>query len=233
MFYTYIHRRASDNQVFYVGKGYGKRAWSKVGRNQYWKNVVKKHGLNVEICSTWKVEQDAFEHERFLILCFKDLGIPLVNMTDGGEGFFGGKHSETTKTKMSISQKTRQSDENIKKKISEKSKESHAKTGVKEKLSVSLKMAFSSKEAKNRLSEAHKKSHSRPEVKEAIGCISRGTIWVNNGVVEKKIKKGTTIDDGYVVGRIGCVIGGTKFGKKRCRIKGKRYKIAFTILQNF
>lgn len=48
-YYVYLHRRATDNKVFYVGKGKGKRAFDNSSRNDYWQNTVNKHGLTVEI----------------------------------------------------------------------------------------------------------------------------------------------------------------------------------------
>lgn len=97
MFYTYLHLRESDSKPFYVGKGQGKRAWAHRNRNLHWKNTVAKHGLKVEICAEWPTEAEAFEHERFLIACFRDMGHNLVNLTDGGEGPSGMKCSEETK----------------------------------------------------------------------------------------------------------------------------------------
>lgn len=85
-FYTYVHRRSSDGAVFYVGKGCGQRAFSWKGRNPRWSHTARKHGLQVEIVAPWTSEADAFLHEQFLIACFRDIGAPLVNMTDGGEG---------------------------------------------------------------------------------------------------------------------------------------------------
>lgn len=96
MFYIYLHLRKSDNKPFYIGKGTisQKRAYSHSDRNQHWRNTVKKHGLKVEILAEWAIEQEAFEHEKFLISCFKDMGHKLVNMTDGGEGMSGFKHTQ-------------------------------------------------------------------------------------------------------------------------------------------
>ncbi len=104
MFYTYLHLRESDNKPFYIGKGTisQKRAYSHSDRNEHWRNTVKKHGLKVEILAEWAIEQEAFEHEKFLISCFKELGHKLVNMTDGGEGSSGLVHSGETKDKLSI-----------------------------------------------------------------------------------------------------------------------------------
>lgn len=89
-FYTYAHYRLSDNSVFYIGKGKGSRAYSADPRNPFWSNVVRKHGFKAEILAVWDTEQEAFEHEKFLIACFrKDLKIVLCNLTDGGEGRSG------------------------------------------------------------------------------------------------------------------------------------------------
>lgn len=93
MFYTYIHRRNDTSQVFYVGKGKDGRAHSRSGRNRHWRGVAAKHGHTVEICAQWPTEDEAFEHERFLVSTFKLLNHPLVNMTDGGEGVAGVKRT--------------------------------------------------------------------------------------------------------------------------------------------
>lgn len=96
-FYTYAHYRANETTPFYIGKGSGQRAYATSGRSEYWNRVVKKHGLRVEILAWWDVESDAFEHERFLISCFRDMGVKLCNMTDGGDGTSGLVRSEEWK----------------------------------------------------------------------------------------------------------------------------------------
>lgn len=99
-FYTYFHTRNDTNAVFYVGKGYGDRAHSVKNRNKHWRHIVAKHGRTVHIAAQWSAESEALQHEKFLILCFKDLHIPLCNMTDGGEGVSGLKHTIETKEKL-------------------------------------------------------------------------------------------------------------------------------------
>lgn len=85
-FYTYAHYRATDNKLFYIGKGKGTRFKSPDPRNPFWVNVVKKHGFKSEILACWDSEKEALEHEIFLISCFKKMKYKLCNMTDGGEG---------------------------------------------------------------------------------------------------------------------------------------------------
>lgn len=91
-YYVYKHLRKDTREVFYVGKGEGNRHKSKIGRNPYWKNIVEKHGLIIEIIEYFDAEKLAFEAEARLIASIgrKDLGKgPLVNMSDGGEGASG------------------------------------------------------------------------------------------------------------------------------------------------
>lgn len=92
-FYVYLHRRLSDNLVFYVGKGKDKRAFSKNKRNKYWNHTVEKHGLVVEIVFENLTEEESFQLEKDTILEFRYFNHPLTNMTDGGEGASGFKWS--------------------------------------------------------------------------------------------------------------------------------------------
>lgn len=87
-FYTYLHRRNDTNAIFYIGKGKDNRAWI-TKRNKFWHSIADSRGFTVEICAYWPTEQEAHTHEKFLILCFKDLDTNLVNQTDGGEGTAG------------------------------------------------------------------------------------------------------------------------------------------------
>jgi hypothetical protein len=103
LFYTYMHRRADDLKPFYIGKGKGGRARSKANRNPHWLRTASKHGLVVEVIANWPTEREAFEHERFLIKCFRDIGYKLVNMSDGGEGQSGWVPSKETRQKISAS----------------------------------------------------------------------------------------------------------------------------------
>lgn len=104
MFYTYAHFRP-DGRVFYIGKGSGNRYLSNE-RSRYWKNLVAKEGgFTSEILAHWPTEAEAFEHEKFLIKCFRDLGFKLCNLTDGGEGPSGAVRTTETRAKLSCSTK--------------------------------------------------------------------------------------------------------------------------------
>lgn len=101
-FYTYVHRRKDTGVVFYVGKGSGKRAQAKDGRNDYWHRITKKHGRQTEIVAYFFDEADAFEHERELIAEYRAAGAALANMCDGGGGSTGMVHSEDAKRRISL-----------------------------------------------------------------------------------------------------------------------------------
>lgn len=102
-FYVYLHRKKTTGEVFYVGKGTRWRAGNKVQRNIFWKRVVKKHGLIVEIVERNIQEWYALELERDLIAYYgrRDIGTGcLVNLTDGGEGSSGYKHTKNSLFKL-------------------------------------------------------------------------------------------------------------------------------------
>ena len=93
MFYTYAHY-TPQGHLFYIGKGHGKRAHNFYDRNKLWKSTVDTHGLpNVQILANWDVEEEALDHEKLLISCFRDMGYKLANLTDGGEGTSGYKYT--------------------------------------------------------------------------------------------------------------------------------------------
>jgi hypothetical protein len=101
MFCTYYHSKP-DGTVFYIGIGNKKRPYDFVKRNQYWKNIVLKHGNpQVQIIANWDTAEEAKNHEVLLISCFKDMGYKLANLTDGGDGCTGYKHTEEHKQNLS------------------------------------------------------------------------------------------------------------------------------------
>lgn len=90
-FYVYQHRRCDSGEIFYVGKGQGRRAWnaSKHHRSVHWQRVVAKCGLVVEIVAEGLPEDLALLAEVERIDQLRRLGAPLCNQTDGGDGTSG------------------------------------------------------------------------------------------------------------------------------------------------
>ena len=81
---VYRHRRKDNNNIFYIGIGNEKRAYSKNGRNKYWNNIVNKTDYIVEILAKDLSWEDACELEVFLISQYGREN--LTNLTDGGDG---------------------------------------------------------------------------------------------------------------------------------------------------
>ena len=86
-FYVYLHSKPSG-EIFYVGKGTGKRAWSRNLRNRHWRHIVDCHGFVVKIHTYGLTESQAFELEKQLIKSYKETS-KLANVTDGGGGVSG------------------------------------------------------------------------------------------------------------------------------------------------
>jgi len=103
MFCTYAHY-TPQGRLFYIGKGSSeRRAHYMQGRNNYWKKIVAKYGTpEVQILANWNTEEEAFSHEALLISCFRDMGFELANLTDGGDGTSGYKHTEEHRKKNSL-----------------------------------------------------------------------------------------------------------------------------------
>lgn len=101
MFYVYEHIRPDTNKVFYVGKGSGNRLNSKNNRNRYWNFVVEKSGgfLSRKLIETNDEEFILFVEIETIDL-YKKRKIKLCNITNGGEGISGYKHTEETKEKV-------------------------------------------------------------------------------------------------------------------------------------
>lgn len=121
IYFLYRHVRHDSNTVFYIGIGtkenkyFGypteyKRAYDKVRRSKYWKNIVNKTTYNVEILfETSDIELIKIKEKEFISLYGRnDLKKgTLVNHNDGGAGLEGCKHTIETKLKISNSNKGR------------------------------------------------------------------------------------------------------------------------------
>lgn len=95
-FYVYVHK-TMDGRVFYVGKGFGARDAETKKRSNKWKAIVQTSGGHiVERVAQNLSECGAFELERRLIAIYGRAN--LCNLTDGGEGSSGYRHTDEAKT---------------------------------------------------------------------------------------------------------------------------------------
>ena len=167
-FYTYFHTRNDTGLVFYVGKGCGNRLHSFDKRNARWRSTVKKHGYHAHVAAIWPTEQEAFEHEKFLIKCFKDLKHPITNMTDGGEGTSGWIPNEVNKANIGAAAKRRWDDPAYKQRLSEIFLRAAKVEGYQERRGAAVKLAHYRPEVKARLVAGLKKLWTDPAYREKV-----------------------------------------------------------------
>jgi len=118
MFYTYAYLR-EDGTPYYIGKGTRRRIHSTNHRAPVppkERRLILKDNLT---------EEAAFRHEKYMIGLYgrKDLGTGiLINMSEGGEGDSGYKHSKERREKMSKALKGRPKSEEWKAMMRERMK---------------------------------------------------------------------------------------------------------------
>ena len=80
-FYVYLHRRKDDDEVFYVGKGRGRRATNgSSGRSDHWMATVAQHGgFVMSYVAMGLDQQQAAVLEVQTIAHHLEIGSPLVN----------------------------------------------------------------------------------------------------------------------------------------------------------
>lgn len=152
---VYRHLRNDTGSPFYVGIGKTtKRAYSKYARNDHWHKLVNKAGYSVDIIYEGISWEEACKVEQYLIGLYgrKDLGKGgLVNMTDGGEGISGLKHTTETKAKQSAASLGKPKSEETKAKMSDTRKGKKASEKTIEKLRAAATGRTLSEETKAKL----------------------------------------------------------------------------------
>ena len=111
--YVYAHYKATTKELFYIGKGSGKRAWVTFRRSDWWKKIAKKHGVEVKILQDGLQPWAAYEMEKDLIALHgrKDEGRGgLINNCDGGIGGKGAKRSKEDVERQKVLTKSQMQD---------------------------------------------------------------------------------------------------------------------------
>ncbi len=101
---VYFHVNPIKLEVFYIGIGNKYRPYSKKERTSYWVNTVKKYGYSIIIIHDNLTidEANTLEIKYIAQIGRKDKGLgPLLNLTDGGCGIDGYKHSKEAIAKLS------------------------------------------------------------------------------------------------------------------------------------
>lgn len=170
---TYIGQHKSMkfcHQDKYMGSGKNiKRAFKKYGIENFEKLLVQ----YVE------TKEEADKQERFWIAHYRERGMAQYNITNGGEGVFGLKHSEKSRIKMSEAQKEHYSslteeERKLRYGSAHKGKAPWNK-GIKENLSDECRRKMSEAKRGKKLSEEHKRKLSESE--KGRHCWYKGMTW--------------------------------------------------------
>ena len=167
-FYVYEHWRLDRDECFYVGKGQGRRAYSRSGRNIHWINIVNKldrigSGYEVRLVATGLCEEQSLSLEMERISFWKNK-TDLCNKTDGGDGVRGLTMSDEARKKMSDKAKGR--------------------PGVKSMLGRKH-----SEETKKKMSFAHTGKKKTPEHAAKVGAAHKGKTVKHTEETRDKMRK--------------------------------------------
>lgn len=186
---VYAHIRPDTDEIFYIGKGTKKRSIDRSNRNRYWKNIVNKcQKFKSIILAGNLTEKEALNYEILMIKKLKEIGVSLCNMTLGGDGLSGYKHTEETKhhlskiktgkvsptkgTKASEETRLKQRFAKLGKPRSDKAKEAVSKGMIGRKFSQETRDKISKANLGNKLSKEHIEKLSKK-----IICISTNIIY--------------------------------------------------------
>jgi len=182
-FYVYVHMKATDDSVFYVGKGCKYRYTTKQGRNEYWHRIVNKHGFVAEIVKDGLSFEEANAYEIQLIKELRGQGCQLCNMTDGGEGCLGAKKTPEQKAAISLKNKGKKRSDEAKAKMignknalgAKRSNETRAKMSASKKGTNNLVGRPVSEETRNKIQESRKKTEeAKRSMKLIIETVQQG-----------------------------------------------------------
>ena len=119
-YYVYIWFIKDTNEVFYVGKGKGRRYKQTSSRNKFFTDMYNTHDCGVKKIYENLTESEAFQKERETVKWYREnTNFRLTNQTDGGEGSSGWVPPEEFKRKQSQIHKTQWQDEEFRDKMIE------------------------------------------------------------------------------------------------------------------
>ena len=102
-YYVYKWLISDTGEVFYIGKGKGRRCYQTRRRNKFFLDIYKSHNCHVEIIEDGLTEDIAFKKEKYWIKFYREeTNYRLTNQTDGGEGTSGHAVSMSVKNKIRL-----------------------------------------------------------------------------------------------------------------------------------
>lgn len=183
-YYVYIHRKASNGEIFYVGKGKNNRCTSVKNRSKCWKHIHNKHGVTCEIVANSLMENEAFLLEKKLIkdIGRRDLNLgTLVNLTDGGDGVTNYKITDARRLQIKESSTGRRHTDKTKELISAANKGKIVSDVTKSKLSASKKGLLWTDELRASIIGKRKSNY------KSVICIETGDIYESAVAASKAI----------------------------------------------
>ena len=84
-YYVYKWYIKDTGEVFYIGKGTGKRYKTRKRENKFFMKMLENHECESEIIKNNLTEKEAFELEKELIAYYRTQNVRLTNVQDGGE----------------------------------------------------------------------------------------------------------------------------------------------------
>lgn len=181
-FYVYEHWRLDRDECFYVGKGKGVRAYNMKHRNAHHRAIQAKliregFAVEVRIVACGLNEKTAFLIECERIAFWRNVGVDLTNVTNGGEGVSGLIMSPEARMKMRLAKLgTKQSSEMIKKRIAPLIGRSQPRDAI-EKGAAKRRGRKLSEEHKAKLVKAHTGKIVSEETRKTLSLANKGKPW--------------------------------------------------------
>jgi hypothetical protein len=117
-YYVYVWYIKGTNEVFYVGKGKGKRYKELSSRNKFFIDMYEAHECDVKKVYENLTESEAFQKEKEVVKWYREnTTFRLTNQTDGGEGSSGWNPPQEFRDKQSKIHKEQWQDEEFKNKM--------------------------------------------------------------------------------------------------------------------
>jgi hypothetical protein len=181
--YVYIHK-TEDGEIFYVGMGQGRRAYTKSKRNKFWQLIVETHGLEVFIIESGLSREEASNREKFWIAFYgrrdKHSGT-LVNLTSGGAGTVA--LTDEVRERLAEYARNRKFSENTRQRMKQSHTGTRKSKSIRDKISRSGRGKIKSEETIQKLQAASqkdkqiKKTYSERFGRKMIRCIDTGKCY--------------------------------------------------------
>lgn len=184
-YYVYAWYTKDTNEIFYIGKGTGKRYSTRKRENRFFMNVLNAHECDSIILKSGLSEKESFDLETLLISYYRTRSRILTNICDGGENppRMTGKRPEEWRRNISTSLKNMyQEKPEYRKMLSDRMKDflkteegkdfamrsiqSHKKEDFRKSQSIKCKLANNTPEYKEKQSKLMKEVYSSEVLRE-------------------------------------------------------------------